>query len=86
MLVWEALPVQVPLEGRRPSEALVPGTSCILALTAVSQESGKKMKKGLSPRRQAMRTLDRCQGNLSHITAENTLLRAWPPRKTFRRK
>ena len=86
VLVWEALPVQVPLEGRGPSEPLVLGASCIHTLIDVSQESGKRMKEGLGPRRQALRTLNRCQGNLSHFTAENALLTAWPPRKTFRRK
>lgn len=29
------------------------------------------MQEKLDPRRQAMGTLNRCQGNLSHVTAEN---------------
>ena len=37
-------------------------------------------------RRQAVRTHNSCQGNLSHVTAEDGLLEAWPPYKAFRGK
>lgn len=33
-----------------------------------------------------MRTLNRCQGNLSHVTAENALLKARPSYMVFRGK
>lgn len=69
---------QVPPEGRGPSGAPVLGTSCILAVADVSQELENSVQESLGPRKQAMRTLNRCQGNLHHITAENAQLKAWP--------
>lgn len=58
---------------------------CTLAVAAVSQELGRAcLQEALGPRGQAVRTLNSCPGNLSHVTAENALLKAWPPYKAFR--
>lgn len=42
------------------------------------------MQEALGLRGQTVRTLNRCPGNLSHVTAENALLKTWPPYKAFR--
>lgn len=80
--MWDALPVQVPLEGRGPSEA----RAGYFLYTCSCRCVGEEHAEGLGPRRQAMRPFNRYQGNLNHVIAENALLKAWPIQDFFRGK
>lgn len=87
LVLW-ALPVKAMEGSGGPS----PRARCFLehghrtlVLADVSQESGRAcLQEALRLRGQAVRALNRCPGNLSHITAEKALLKAWPPHKTSR--